>query len=177
MLVNASFTTDGRHQFPWTRRNSGVVSITTDGTDTGRPLFYGQATDPVYQVASCLHDSVGIHRAVGVKLRAPSGMTYSGTTGDRHLDIWDQTTDLLFSSYASGDSTSVPPLPKCPGAGHSGTLSDPCPFHVRHGYCSVSNWTSDKGYGFNGEDSLGSGGYALHPTVRTPAARNSYAKP
>jgi hypothetical protein len=159
-FVHAVFTQDDAFSYPWTREGGGGWgTVMPDGTDSSGPLFYGQATDPVYVIQNCSVWGTGIHDPRGRTLHAPSGAQYSGLTGDRHIAVWDQTTNLLFSSYGAG--TVPDPFPTCPGLGHAGTQSDPCPAG-NFEYCAISDWSTDPGFGIGGDDSLGSGGFATH---------------
>jgi hypothetical protein len=122
-IVRRVFTENGRHSYPWTRNQAGfgVTANTSGGWDSNAPLYYGQASDPVYRVASCRSPAAGIHNPVGMLFRAPGGAWFNFSSMDTHFAVWDQTTNLLLSSY-TGSSTFLK-LPSCPGNGHAGRLS------------------------------------------------------
>lgn len=156
-VVRALFTRDGRDAYPWTRA-SAVGGVNGNGKGTNAPLYYGQATDPVYVVAGATHPAKGIYNPIGKTFHAPSKALFSQARGDTYFAVWDQTTNLLFASYRTSQGGMT--LPACPGNGHAGTAADPCP--VSFGYVGVSNWTTDKGWGNTAADSLPSGGWATH---------------
>lgn len=161
-IVNALFTRDGTQPPPW-QRNYGESSVRADTPATGgglsnAPLYYGQATDPVYIVAAATKAKPGPGNPVGKKFRAPDGAAFSFSGGDAYLNVWDQTSNMLFTAYRS--SSAWVKLPACRSSGHAGTVTDPCPANFT--YAALTNWLTDKGFGTVGSDSLPNGGWATH---------------
>lgn len=164
VIINALFTQNNgsgpQYSYPWTRRQGAatIAPLSSPGHDgCNAPFYYGQATDPVYIVRSS--HPPGPNSPTGKTFHAPSGAPYNFCRGDGYINIWDQTTNLLFSDYTW--STSWLKLPSCPGNGHAGTQADPCPVDWG-GYNGVFNWSTDLGYGWVGGDSLPNGGWGTH---------------
>jgi hypothetical protein len=153
-IVEATFTMDGTLSYPW-KRDKAITTlgtVTSDGFDLNSPLYYGQASDPVYTFESCASST----NAKGSKFHAPSQAACKFVGGDSSLGVWDQTNGMLFGFY-----TFVPKvwqkLPACPGNGHTGTDEDPCP--LSYSSCSQYDWWNYEGFGPGG--GLGGGGVAL----------------
>jgi hypothetical protein len=118
---------------------TGSGAWNTPGTDDQqhRALYFGQSTDPVYQVSGCKGTGANVN---GQKFHAPPGALYSQSDSDEEIVIWDQTTNTMFQFYNWSDQLS---LPAC-----SGSLSSPCTYTRSNGYCSAVN--SVTGSGVNG---------------------------
>jgi hypothetical protein len=138
---------------------SGIVrSANSNGgaaiNDNNGPLYYTGAPDPntgsndlVYSMCGALYDP-----NVCIIFHAPNNAPWSGIpAGDRGFGVWDVTWGILVG--ASGEGTQVG-IGVCPGGGHAGTASDPCPVNGGNGlgYTQVAaqligvdkdwNWTS-----------------------------------
>jgi hypothetical protein len=113
----------------------------TPGLDDfgSRAIYYGQASDPVYQVSGCTGSGAFVN---GQKFHAPSGAKFTQSDSDENFTLWDQTTDMVFSFYNWAARES---LPAC-----SGTLSSPCDFHRENGYCSAQNRSTGSGVNSGG---------------------------
>jgi hypothetical protein len=167
VVTQATFTNNGERSYPWTRDDAsiGVIgTVASDGHDPNPPLYYGQASDPVYQFTSCPSTTApGPHNAIGKTFHAPSAAAFNYGYDER-ISVWDQTNNMLFDAYSSQDLSSGgtwQKLPVCPGGGHAGTEADPCP--VSFPYCGQSNWSTDPGFDIHGGgDTLGNGSWALH---------------
>jgi hypothetical protein len=160
-IAQNTFSDAGQFSYPWPRAQGlgTVSSMTSDGFDSDSPLYYGESTDPLYVVASCAYNSAAPHDATGKTFHIPSAATFSFEGGgDSFFAVWDQTSDLLLAAY--GSPSTWLKLPACPGGGHAGTMSDPCPLTFE--YCGVSTWSNDTGLDIESGDSLGNGGWALH---------------
>lgn len=128
---------------------TGSGAWNTPGLDDEqhRPFYFGQSTDPVYQVSGCTGTGAN---ANGQKFHAPPGARYSQSDSDEELVIWDQTTNMMFQFYNWSGQLS---LPAC-----SGTLSSPCNYNRPNGYCSAVN--SVTGSGVNGGGGASTAGLA-----------------
>ena len=107
-----------------------------------RPLYYGQSTDPVYQVSGCTGAGAFVN---GMKFHAPSGAPFSQSDSDEEIVIWDQTTDEMFQFYhynSQGTLATLATLPAC-----SGTSGSACNYNPGNGYCSAQNRTTGSGVG------------------------------
>jgi hypothetical protein len=165
-VVAATFTDNGKLTYPWTLEQGLVIvsTATSDGMDPpdpNAPLYYGQASDPVYKLEACpkARPASDPHCAVGKTFHAPSAAPFNYWGNDSALVVWDQTNNTIFNLYESRSYWVK--LPQCPGDGGAGTDADPC--RVSVDYCDQSNWSTDPGfYIYNGGDSLGNGGWATH---------------
>jgi len=125
-------------------RNGGSSLVTgggawnTPGTDDHqhRPVYYGQASDPVYQVSGCTGPGAFVN---GMKFHAPPGALYNQSDSDEEIVIWDQPTGNIFQFYNWQGQLS---LPAC-----SGTIANPCNYNRSNGYCSAMNRGSGSGVG------------------------------
>jgi hypothetical protein len=128
---------------------TGMGAWNTPGLDDQqhRPLYYGQSTDPVYQVSGCTGPGSSVN---GQKFHATPGALYSQGESDEEIVIWDQTTNVIFQFYNWGGQLS---LPAC-----SGTLSSPCTYARGNGYCSAVNAMT--GSGVNGGNGASTAGLA-----------------
>jgi hypothetical protein len=128
---------------------TGMGAWNTPGLDDQqhRPLYYGQSTDPVYQVSGCTGPGANVN---GLKFHAPSRAAYSQADSDEEIVIWDQTSNMIFQFYNWGGQLS---LPAC-----SGTLSSPCSYPRGNGYCSAVNAVT--GSGVNGGNGASTAGLA-----------------
>lgn len=130
---------------------TGAGAWNSPGSDDGqhKPLYYGQASDPVYQLAGCASPMSGLN---GIKFHAPSGAQFNQGSFDKEIVIWDQTTNrtigLFGGTCTSSSCYALPPS--------SGTLASPTSFTVNGGYCSADNWTSGQGVG--GGDAVSTAG-------------------
>ena len=128
---------------------TGSGAWTTPGLDDEqhRPFYYGQASDPVYQVSGCTGPGANVN---GQKFHAPAGARYSQSDSDEEIVIWDQTTNMMFQFYNWSGQLA---LPAC-----SGTSSSPCNYNRPNGYCSAVN--SATGSGVNGGNGASTAGLA-----------------
>jgi hypothetical protein len=128
---------------------TGSAFWSTPGLDDQqhRPVYFGQSTDPVYQVSGCAGTGAS---ANGQKFHAPPGARYNQSTSDEEIVIWDQTTNMMFQFYNWSGQLA---LPAC-----SGTLNSPCSYNRPNGYCSAVN--SVTGTGVNGGTGASTAGLA-----------------
>jgi hypothetical protein len=128
---------------------TGSGAWTTEGLDDEqhRPLYYGQASDPVYQVSGCTGPGSA---ANGQKFHAPAGARYNQSDSDEEIVIWDQTSNTMLQFYNWSGQMS---LPAC-----SGTMSAPCNYNRPNGYCSAVNAAT--GSGVNGGNGASTAGLA-----------------
>lgn len=161
-IIDALFTQDGKYHYPWTRPQgiASIVPTSSKGRDGSPPLYYGGAKDPVYVVKSARHPVAGANSPIGRPFHAPNGATFNFSRADNYINVWDQTTNQVLSSYIFYRGT-WSKFPVCPGNGHAGTVADPCPVSDL-GYAGMSNWWNDKGWGTAASDSLPNGGWATH---------------
>jgi hypothetical protein len=161
VIVNNMFTQDGIYSYPWSRRQGigGIAPSSSAGNDGNAPLYYGKSSDPVYIVTSVAAPASGAYNPVGETFHAPNGASYNFAHSDGYLNVWDQVSNLLFSTYRFSP-TEWTKLPICPGNGHAGTEADPCP--ASFNYAGISNWMTDPGYGNVASDTLPNGGWATH---------------
>lgn len=103
-----------------------------------RPVYFGQSSDPVYQVSGCNTTFGAATAAVnGQKFHAPPGALYNQSNSDEEIVIWDQTTNMIFQFYNWSGQLS---LPAC-----SGTSGSPCNYPRPNGYCSAANFATASG--------------------------------
>lgn len=121
------------------------------------PIYYGQASDPVYQVSACQLNTANGYptsfpqfNAIGLKFHAPSGAFFSNYNpvantgfGDMFFTVWDQTDNVVMGAYNFG--TNNISLTACPGGGHAGTNADPCPTPSWRS-CDMVNWSTGQDY-------------------------------
>jgi hypothetical protein len=129
--------------------NYGQTYAATPGTNdiSGVPVYYGTSSDPVYTISSCTHHGSGTRNPVGHSFHMPSGAQFGGNPNgggcsygscmDQFLVVWDETQDVLFSSYLYGSSH--PALPSC--SGHC---------YISLYYCGMADRATDSGYGNSG---------------------------
>lgn len=131
---------------PTVMKNGGSSLVTSSGfwnspgSDDGqhRAFYYGQASDPVYQVSGCSGPSTSTS-VNGQKFHAPSGAPYNQGSFDKEIAIWDQTSDIMFQFYGGASGPGF--LPAC-----AGTIGSPCNMPAYGGYCSAVNHTTGAGY-------------------------------
>ena len=108
------------------------------GADQQVPKYYGQSTDPVYQLTSC-PPYTPPPGTLNTPFHLASGARFSAGGADRFLAVWDQTNNNIFALYAPSMSA----IPACPGGGHAGTASDPCQIALASpSACGKSNFYS-----------------------------------
>jgi hypothetical protein len=124
----------------------GLTYIATPGINDmmGDPIYYATSSDPVYTITSCKEHGTGSRNPVGHSFHLPSGAKFGGNPNgggcslgqctDQMLLVWDQTQNVLFSSYTYGSSN--PALPAC--SGH-------CYISLSH--CGMANRATDSAYG------------------------------
>jgi hypothetical protein len=124
-------------------KNGGSSLVTSSGywnspgTDDGqhRAYYYGQSTDPVYQVSGCTGPATSTS-VNGKQFHAPSGAPYNQGSFDKEIAIYDQPSNTLFQFY--GGSSGASALPACSGG--------PCSMVPYGGYCSAVNRSTGSGY-------------------------------
>jgi hypothetical protein len=124
----------------------GQTYLATPGVNDidGVPVYYATSSDPVYTITSCTYHGSGTRNPVGHSFHFPSGAQFGGNPNgggcsygscmDQFVVIWDQTQNVLFSSYVYGSSH--PALPSC--SGHC---------YISLYYCGMANRATDSGYG------------------------------
>ncbi len=124
----------------------GQTYASTPGVNDmgGVPVYYATSNDPVYTIKSCTYHGSGTRNPIGLSFHMPSGAQFSGNPNgggcsygscmDQFLVVWDQTQDVLFSSYSYGSSN--PALPAC--SGHC---------YISLYYCGMADRATDSGYG------------------------------
>ena len=144
-------------------------SFASPGANDGSviPLYFGQATDPVYRPVDVKNAgpnfaSLAKKNAAGyvtnLTFHAPNGATYSGWGGgdDNFMVVWDISGQGISNGktvgfYSSGGYGKT--LPACPGVGadgarHAGTPSDPCTFKAGgHAYTVWADPINGTGFG------------------------------
>jgi hypothetical protein len=157
---------DCGNDVPHTAWGFSTFDDKTGVNDGDEPLYYSTASDPYYVYTSaCDHPAAGAYNPVGIPFHAPNDALYSTGASDQFFTVWDQTTDKVIAGYNSSYGFTGRSIGACPGNGHLGTKTDPCPIVGQH-YCSISDWSDPAGYGITGGDSLGSGGYATHARIQ-----------
>jgi hypothetical protein len=137
----------------------GATYVATPGSadTTANPMYYGRASDPIYKVDSCSNPGgVAANNPSGTFWHIPNGARFSGLNGDRFFSVWDQTSNRVLSAYNYGSGGVT--LPGCSATSTAAACS-----MGSMGYCTMANYTTDKGYGAGngGGDSLGEAPTAL----------------
>ena len=147
---------DAVAQTTMTNGTGSLVTLTaywnTPGTDDGQhtPIYYGQSTDPVYQVSGCTGPAAAT-AVNGMKFHAPSAAPYNQGSFDREIAIWDLPSNTIFAF--NGGSGGPKNLPVCT----NGTMSNPCNMPAyQYGGCSAQK--RDTGSGVDGGTGAGSAG-------------------
>ena len=72
---------------------AGTSGASNASSDQGVPIYYATSSDPWYSLTT---------NGLNIRFHAPSGATYSGSTADQNIAIWDQAQQIMFSSYTWG---------------------------------------------------------------------------
>lgn len=129
-----------------------------DADTQGNAFYYGKASDPIYKLTSCTHQSASPHNPINTFWHIPDTAWYSGGQSDEFFTIWDQTNDMMMSLYTSGNGYPLS-LPHCTAT----TTAAACSMSFAVGYCNMANRTTDHAWqaGNGAGDSLGEAPGAL----------------
>jgi hypothetical protein len=131
--------------------------------DPGTPVYYSTGADPYYKLVSTAGPGVAWptgQAETNVIFRAPNAATFSESTVETQLAIWDQSTGWVVHMYGGLSSPGTPPI-TLPAASGCGTLGNPCliPTSLTFYNSAATNLFTSPDYNY-GPNSAGSPGNA-----------------
>ena len=121
-------------------REDDHLAVTSGVADCdSNPIYFGRASDPIWKVTACREPGTDPkHNPTNTHWHIPENASYSGRVGgDNFLIVWDQTTNLVFSSYFSSA--------KFIGACNATTEAEACPL-PKMATCTFADYSDDLGY-------------------------------
>jgi len=126
-------------QLPIFREDDHLAQTSGMADSDTNPIYYGRASDPIWKVTACARPGNDPkHNPNSTFWHIPENASYSGKVGgDMFLIVWDQTNNLMFSSYSASE--------KFIGACAATTEAEACPL-PKMAFCTFADYSDDLGY-------------------------------
>jgi hypothetical protein len=126
-------------QLPMFREDDHLAQTSGVADSDTNPIYYGRESDPIWKVTACREPgSDPKYNPTNTYWHIPENASYSGRVGgDNFLIVWDQTNNLVFSSYFSSE--------KFIGTCAAKVEAEACPL-PQMATCTFADYSQDLGY-------------------------------